>query len=245
MPNTHCCALFRQLDARAVLGLAGRRRIVIIAPHPDDETLGCGLLIARAVRAGARVAAVALTDGQASHPGSRRWPAAALGRLRRAELRRAMARLGAGAARCAFLGWPDGQLAHHGKPLALRRVLQSLNPGVVIAASPADHHQDHKAGWALTCAALRGTGIPLIAYAVWSRTGGGFRVRDPAKAAKRWAVAAHRSQTSDYINDDPQGFTLSPAVLAPLVGNAEHFSSSHRASRSRRPPSKERSQFTR
>lgn len=232
MPNPCHTALFRRLDARAVLRLAGRRRIVIVAPHPDDETLGCGLLIARAARAGVRVAAVALTDGQASHPGSRRWPAAALGRLRRAELRRAMARLGAGTARCAFLGWPDGHVAQRGKALALRRVLQSLDAGIVLAASPADHHQDHKAGWALTCAALRGTGVPLIAYAVWSRTGGGGPVvRDPAKAAKRWAVAAHRSQTSDYIADDPQGFTLSPAVLATLVGEAEHFTSSYRGRR--------------
>ncbi len=236
MPNPCHNAQFRRLDARAVLGLAGGRCIVIVAPHPDDETLGCGLLIARAARAGARVAAIALTDGQASHPGSRRWPAAALGRLRRAELRRAMARLGAIAARCVFLGWRDGQVAYSGKALALRRVLQSLDPGVVIAASPADHHQDHQAGWALTCAALRGTGVPLIAYAVWSRTGGGSAMRDPAKSAKRWAVAAHRSQTSDYIADDPQGFKLSPAVLAALVGEAENFTSSRRGTRGFRLP---------
>lgn len=236
MSNRCHSVLFRRLDARAVLRLAGRRCVVIVAPHPDDETLGCGLLIARAARAGARVAAVALTDGQASHPGSQRWPAAALGQLRRAELRRAMARLGAGAARCVFLGWPDGQVARCGKTLALRRVLRSLDPGVVIAASPADHHQDHKAGWALTCAALRGTGVPLIAYAVWSRTGGGSAVRDPAKAAKRWAVAAHRSQTSDYIADDPQGFTLSPAVLATLVDDAENFRSLQRDTRGLRLP---------
>lgn len=239
MPNPCHTAQFHRVDARAVLCLAGRRCVVIVAPHPDDETLGCGLLIARAARAGARVAVVALTDGQASHPGSQRWPAAALGRLRRAELRRAMARLGAGAARCVFLGWPDGQVVHHGKALALRRVLRSLDPGVVIAASPADHHQDHQAGWALTCLALRGTGVPLIAYAVWSRTGGGAAARDPAKAAKRWAIAAHRSQTTDYIADDPRGFTLSPAVLATLIGEAENFtSSSHRDTRGLRVLSK-------
>ncbi|MEN2787272.1 PIG-L deacetylase family protein [Sphingomonas qilianensis] len=232
MPNPRHSALFRQTSAQAVLRLAGRRCIVVVAPHPDDETLGCGLLIARATRAGARIAVVALTDGQASHPGSRRWPAAALGRLRRAELRRAMARLGAAAARCVYLGWPDGQVAQRGKVGALRRVLQSLDPGVVIAASPADHHPDHKAGWARTRAALRGTGVPLVAYAVWSRTtGGGPAARDPGKAAKRWAIAAHRSQTSDYIADDPQGFTLSPAVLAALVDEAERFTLASRGTR--------------
>lgn len=60
------------LDAAAIIRAVGTRRLVIVAPHPDDETLGCGLLIAAAVRAGVRVAVIALTDGQASHPGSRR-----------------------------------------------------------------------------------------------------------------------------------------------------------------------------
>lgn len=225
MSNPCRSALFRRSDAQAILRLAGSRRIIVVAPHPDDETLGCGMLIARAARDGARVAVVALTDGQASHPNSRRWPATALGRLRRAELRRAMARLGAGASRLVFLGWPDGQVARRGKALALRRMLQALDPGVVIAASPNDHHMDHKAGWALVRDALRGTGVPLFAYAVWSRTGGGPPARNPAMAAKRWAVAAHRSQTSDYIADDPQGFILPPGVLAVLVGGAEQFTS--------------------
>lgn len=223
MSNPCRSPLFRRLDARAIVRMAGDRRIVVVAPHPDDETLGCGLLIARAARVGARIVAVALTDGQASHPHSRRWPKVALGRLRRAELRRAMARLGAGTSRCAFLGWPDGRVAQQGRALTLRRMLQSLDPGVVIAASPDDHHPDHRAGWALTRAALRGTGVPLIAYAVWSRTGGGPAARDPAMAAKRWAVAAHRSQTSGYIADDPQGFVLPPAVLDVLIGGAERF----------------------
>ncbi|WP_419814427.1 PIG-L deacetylase family protein [Glacieibacterium sp.] len=224
MTNPRRTALFRRLAATDVIRLARGRRIVVTAPHPDDETLGCGLLIARAARAGVPLAVVALTDGQASHPGSRRWPAAELGRLRRSEMRWAVARLGAGAARCAFLGWPDGDVVQRGRSLALRRVLRSLRPGVVLAASPADHHPDHRAGWTLAQAALRGTGIPLVAYAVWSRTsGGGASARDPALAAKRRAIAAHRSQTSDYIADDPQGFTLSPAVLAALVGEAEHF----------------------
>ncbi len=98
MTNPRHSALFRPLDAAAVLRLARGQRIVVVAPHPDDETLGCGLLIARAARAGVPLAVVALTDGQASHPESKRWPATALGRLRRAELRRAMARPGAGAA---------------------------------------------------------------------------------------------------------------------------------------------------
>lgn len=224
MSNPRQPALFRRIDAQRIIRRAGRRRIVIVAPHPDDETLGCGLLIARAMRAGERVAVVALTDGQASHPRSQRWPPAMLGRLRRAELRRAVGRLGAQTAHIHFLGWADGEVAQRGFVRPLRRMLRSLDPGIVLAASPADHHPDHKAGWDLARRALHGTGVPLIAYAVWARaSAGGPRARDRGLGSKRWAIAAHRSQTSDYIADDLQGFTLSNAVLAALVGEQEAF----------------------
>ncbi len=49
---------------------AGAAPIVVLAPHPDDESLGCGALLAAAFAGkGARV--VCLTDGSGSHPGSR------------------------------------------------------------------------------------------------------------------------------------------------------------------------------
>ena len=47
--------------------------VLVIAPHPDDETLGCGGLIAASVRAGHRVHTVFVTEGGASHPACRSW----------------------------------------------------------------------------------------------------------------------------------------------------------------------------
>ena len=139
-------------------------------------------------------------------------------------MRRALARLGAGRARCCFIGWPDGDVQRSGRAPNLRRTLRLLKPGIVLAASPMDHHADHKAGWALASAALRGTHIPLFAYAVWSRSdGSGKSAHDLGVGVKRWAIAAHRSQTTDYVADDPQGFTLSPKVLATLVSESEFF----------------------
>jgi len=104
-------AAFRRISAEAVLRLAKGGRPVVIAPHPDDETLGCGALIANAVRRGVPIGVIALTDGDASHPSSLRWPPAALARLRSGEPRRALARLGAGAAPVRRLGWHDGRVA--------------------------------------------------------------------------------------------------------------------------------------
>ncbi len=225
-PRTRCSF---PIDPATIIRAAGSRRLVIVAPHPDDETLGCGLLIAAAVRAGVRVAVIALTDGDGSHPGSRRWPPAALGRVRRAELRRALARLGGTQAAVRFMGWHDGNVAAEGHALALRHVLTRLDAGVVVAASARDHHPDHQAGWALSVAATRGGGVALVSYAVWSRVdAGGPRVyRDVA--AKRWAARAHRSQVGGYIADDPQGFRLTAGHLARFTGEAEVFATTRRS----------------
>ena len=62
----------------------GREKLVVLAPHPDDETLGCGALLARAfLGAGAHI--ICLTDGSASHPGSRHWTPARLAAQRRTD----------------------------------------------------------------------------------------------------------------------------------------------------------------
>lgn len=228
MTNPPSRTAFPAVDAATIIRAAGTRRLVIVAPHPDDETLGCGLLIAAAVRAGVRVAVIALTDGQASHT-SVRWPPAALGRLRRGELRRALARLGAGGAAVRFMGWHDGSVASEGHALALRRVLTGLNAGVVVAASPRDHHPDHQAGWALSRDATRGSSVPLVSYAVWSRLDAGSPRAYRDVAAKRWAVRAHRSQVSGYIADDPRGFRLTASHLARFTGEAEVFATTRRS----------------
>jgi len=209
--------------ADTILRLAGGRRLVVIAPHPDDETLGCGSLIARAVDRGVRVGVIALTDGDASHPSSRRWPAAALGHLRSGEQRRALARLAAGQAPVRRLGWGDGRVAAHADVRRLCRQLVALRAGIVLVTSSADHHADHQAAADLARAAARRLGLPLVHYAVWSRASLPRHVPDRYRAAKRWAVGAHRSQVGGYIADDPAGFRLSPAALASLVHGAEHF----------------------
>lgn len=200
----------------------GRPLLVIIAPHPDDDVLGCGLLIVAARRAGWRLLVVALTDGQASHPHSARWPPSALGRLRRGEMRRALARLGAGTAPLRFMGWRDGALAGDGSTLRLRRLLHAAGATTVAVASPADHHPDHRAAWTLAQTAKSAGRWRLLGYEVWARSETRPRpLFTSGKAAKRWAMAAHRSQVTDYIADDPAGFVFSAPVLRGLVETAE------------------------
>ena len=47
---------------------AGLGRVVVIAPHPDDEVLGAGATTATLALQGARVVVIAVTDGEASNP---------------------------------------------------------------------------------------------------------------------------------------------------------------------------------
>ena len=223
MTNPRRPAAFRWIKASSILRLAKGRRLIIIAPHPDDETLGCGGLIAKAGRRGVPVGIIALTDGDASHPSSQRWPPAALGGLRSGEQRRALARLGAGEAPVRRFGWGDGRVAGYAGGCRLSRQLVALRAGVVLVTADADHHPDHQAAARLARTAAARLGLPLIYYAVWSRVDTDRRGSTCYCHQKNWAMAAHRSQVSGYIADDPAGFRLSPGALASLLSGPEQF----------------------
>ncbi len=215
-----------RLTKRVSVRLAAHRCVVVLVPHPDDETLGCGLLIARLVRAGVRVAIVAMTSGDASHPGSRRWPPAALARLRQGELRRAVQRLGARRATVRFMGWHDGRLQDEGEARRIGALCHAMDAGLILASSASDHHPDHKACARIGMEVSRRLGVPLVQYAVWSRLAGatGRRGHDRHRPAKAWAAAAHRSQVGDYISDAPQGFRLSSQNLKQFINEPERYS---------------------
>lgn len=79
------------------------RAVLVLAPHPDDESLGCEALLAHAFArptANFRAHVVCLTDGAASHPGSEAVSPSRLAAIRRLELRAAIIRLGGCCQRC-------------------------------------------------------------------------------------------------------------------------------------------------
>jgi LmbE family N-acetylglucosaminyl deacetylase len=214
--------LSRFTSAQALLHR--RTTIAIIAPHPDDELFGCGLLIAEARRTGVRLMVIVLTDGQASHPGSAHWPRARLGRWRRQETRRGLARLGAGDVPLRFMGWGDGQLAKEGCALRLRRLLHEQGAGIALVSSPRDFHADHRAAYALAARATAQSRIALGTYEVWSRVD---RRIAPAHSRdgwrKSWAARAHRSQLGKLITDDPDAFAFDAHALAALTEASESY----------------------
>jgi N-acetylglucosamine malate deacetylase 1 len=124
-------------------GLPAVRRVLVVAPHPDDETIGCGGTIARLADRGAAVTVVVVTDGTATvgtpHPPDE------TARRRRAETATACAILGAPPPR--FLGLPDGTVSQHTDDLrgGLVDVVADTRPEIVLAPWPLDRHPDHQA----------------------------------------------------------------------------------------------------
>jgi LmbE family N-acetylglucosaminyl deacetylase len=106
--------------ASVLPALAADTSLLVVSPHPDDETLCCGGLIQRVLHAGGRVSIVWITSGDAERlylmlsgrtlvPGTA--AARSLGRTRMQEARAAATLLGVPPERQLFLGYPDGGLA--------------------------------------------------------------------------------------------------------------------------------------
>jgi LmbE family N-acetylglucosaminyl deacetylase len=128
------------------------RRVLAFAPHPDDETFGCGGALALYARAGAQVSVVVLTDGSAQVDADER---AAHVAAREAETRAALACLGV--SDVAFWGLPDrGLAAETGLASRIAQTIAQARAQVVLAPSLWEIHPDHVAVGRAALAAARG-----------------------------------------------------------------------------------------
>ena len=208
-------------------------RTVVIAPHPDDEALACGGLLALLALAGTEAHVVLVTDGAASHPGSASFPPARLAAVREAEIRAAVRVLGHGA-NVHALGLPDGAAPRPGEPgfadatERLRTLLARLAPDTLVLPWRRDPHPDHVATWHMGDTACP-PHVRRVEVPVWAWHRGGAESAPQADEAAAWrldvspvlnvkhaAIAAHVSQTTGLITDAPDGFVLTPALLAPF-----------------------------
>lgn len=126
------------------IGLPDFRRALVLAPHPDDESIGCGGAIALLADRGAEVLVVVATDGETTIGPP--LPAEEIAARRRAEAADACRILGLGAPP-RFLGLPDGGLHARGRPLAamIDAVLEEHEPDVVLSPWLLETHPDHRA----------------------------------------------------------------------------------------------------
>ena len=216
------------------LGAIDRQRVVIVAPHPDDETLGCGGAIALLVSKGYHVRVLVISDGTGSHPNSHEYPAPILQAIRSQETISALGILGVKPEAIAFLQLKDGAVPTITAPnfptarALCRNYLQVTLPDTIFLPWRCDPHADHRASWQLIQAAILSLGITpqIIEYPIWdwdvrqqavadlSRIEGWRLDIQSVLSQKTQAIASYRSQLGQLINDDPDGFCLSPEVLA-------------------------------
>jgi LmbE family N-acetylglucosaminyl deacetylase len=181
-------------------------RLLVLAAHPDDETLGAGGFLRAVHGAGGRVELVLATDGEAAFPQAAPAERAALARTRRAELHRSLAALGVGDIPVHRLGLPDSALADVEPELV--RALRPLAADAEVCLAPWEHdpHPDHAAaGRAMLAAAP--VGAHRFGYPIWTWPWGDpadprlpwrhahvHPLDQDARRAKRRAVACHASQ---------------------------------------------------
>ena len=211
--------------------LLGDRVLLVLAPHPDDESLGCGAVLAQVfARPGPVLKAhiICLTNGAASHPQSLAVPADKLAAIRRSELEAAVVHLGGTARDISFLCAKDGELvASRAIVDEVITIARAIDAGLVLAPSPLDPHCDHEAAARIGRMVAAGLqDVRLGFYPVWSRwRGGGVApvphgtqaVRLPLgkfAAQKAAAIAAHASQQGLVVPDAPDGFQMPPGFAA-------------------------------
>lgn len=230
------------LPAVGIDDLLGDGALLVVAPHPDDETLGCGAALAAALATGRAVTVALLTDGGGSHPRSRRWPPPVLTALRRAEFERALATLAAAAGTTApavlALELADTAVAAGAEQaVAALTAHARSDTGTIWCTWGRDPHADHEAAAriadAVAAALARDRTVTRFDYAVWGRFGAAGAGTDPARvrpfrpgpyaAAKRAAMAHYRSQLTGMIDDDPDGFVMPPALVAHFADAPELF----------------------
>ena len=142
--------------------------VLVVAPHADDETLGCGGTVAQLCEAGHTVKVLILSDGTSSHAVQN---PEALARMRRDEARAACAVLGIAEADVHFCNLPDGRLAECVTDAAeeVVTVVRRDAVGIVFAPHTHDVHDDHEATNRIVVRALRDAGraVTLFEYPVW------------------------------------------------------------------------------
>lgn len=199
--------------------LPASARLVIVAPHPEDEILACGGLIAAHAAQGGRVLNVAVTDGEASLGESPSISREELAEIRRNERLMGLRHLGLSQPEILALALKDGQVRPQ-SDILLDRLMSLLQPGdVVVSTWENDGDPDHDTAGYMVNRATAATGCTYLAAPVWMwnwatpgdprvpwRRMRGLPLMADYGLRKQAALAAHQSQLV------PRNFSLG-AVL--------------------------------
>jgi LmbE family N-acetylglucosaminyl deacetylase len=190
-------------------------RLLVVAPHPDDETIATGMLIQRVRAAGGEVGILLLTSGD-NNPWPQRWLERRVsigtadrrrwGRRRHAEMLQALQCLDVPAPALQSLDWPDMGItdallrSSEATVAAVVAAISRFRPSLVAMPALGDRHPDHGSAHVIVRLALAGQASPTqqLAYLVHGQAPASGVIEIPGTAAqavgKRAALAAHRSQ---------------------------------------------------
>jgi LmbE family N-acetylglucosaminyl deacetylase len=209
---------------------AGKGPWLVVAPHPDDESLGVGSLIAELVSAGGQVFVAFLTDGAGSHRDAPGWSEGRVGRVRAAEGRHALRCLGM-TAKVLPLQWRDadpfapGSRQFESSAGLLAGWCRNRGIRAIATTWSGDPHCDHEAAAGLSRVVAKRLGAELYEYVVWGWSKPdiesslrGYRSMSVdvsrGRPRQRRAIACHRSQTGMRILGAPGAFKLPKAMIA-------------------------------
>lgn len=210
------------------------KSVLVLAPHPDDETLGCGGLLAQLTEGGAVARVLFLSDGGGALVGRRRDEYST---RRRQEAEAAGRQLGIAGAD--FLDLPDGRLVDHLGAIAqgLCRALLSLRPDLLLLPSPVEASEDHRAAFAgshrlLTAVrpgdelAALGDDLQILTYEINHPQRPDLLVGVDAQVPRiEAAMACHASQQEqhDYLGARLGLLRFRSLTLPPEVEHAEAY----------------------
>jgi LmbE family N-acetylglucosaminyl deacetylase len=189
----------------------GAEKVLVLAPHMDDETIGCGGTLVLHAQRGAQITVMFLTDGRngssdinALYGEERAKRQKEYIEVRTTEARAALQRLGANRMIC--LDAEDGALAQCGWAAErLREVLLKLRPELVYLPFYLEEHADHRAASRVLLDAAAGTPLQFqcMGYEVWTPLFPNCLVRiDSTVEVKKQALQEYRSQLRqcDYLH---------------------------------------------
>ena len=209
------------------------RRTVVVAPHPDDEVLASGGMLAMLAAREDEIVVVGVTDGDASHPDSIRWSPEKLAKFRHGEALAGLTHLGIAPQSYLRLSLPDGQV-HSCHAKLVESLIRALRPGdVVLSTWAADGHPDHEAtalavAEACTAAGCRHLQSPVWMWH-WAVPGDSrvpwmqmrrLRLTLDAQLRKKLALLAHGSQLT--AQDSGALPVLSPAAVRRMLRPFEY-----------------------
>jgi LmbE family N-acetylglucosaminyl deacetylase len=202
--------------AEDVTSQTATRSCLVLAPHPDDETLGCGATIMRKLAAGTPVQVIIATDGNWYR--SSKLSFDAVNEIREEEARRACAILGLPCENITFLRFENRRLADHRGLLRDRLfdIFHTMNPEEIFVSSIIDNHPDHRvlAELGRELAQARRDRVPVLyEYPIWFWNPRIWRVTpllqlrtrivrtEEFRTRKREAIAAYRSQVTNLLGE--------------------------------------------